>query len=145
MQVLQSMEHLSTQTPEELGTYLLLHEPHLPSLHLSQLAGHSTHLELTNYSPVAHSVHEVISELRQSEQVAEQPRQPPAPLLMKPLRQTEQVVVLVQVMQFLLQDKHPADAESKNWPGGHSEQLVAEPLQATHAELHKIQVEEVDR
>ena len=90
-------------------------------------------------------VNEVISELRQSEQVAEQPRQPPAPLLMKPLRQTEQVVVLVQVMQFLLQDKHPADAESKNWPGGHSEQLVAEPLQATHAELHKIQVEEVDR
>ena len=145
MQVLQSMEHLSTQTPEELGTYLLLHEPHLPSLHLSQLAGHSTHLELTNYSPVAHSVHEVISELRQSEQVAEHPRQPPALVIMKPLRQTEQVVALVQVMQFLLQGKHPVDPESKNWPGGHSEQLFAEPLQVTQAELHKIQVKEADR
>ena len=112
MQVLQYMEHLSTQTPEELGTYLLLHEAHLPSLHLSQLAGHSTHLEFTNYSPEAHSVHEVISEFRQSEQEAEQPRQPPEPLVVKPLWQTEQVVELVQVMQFLLQDKQPFDVES---------------------------------
>jgi hypothetical protein len=103
---LQFIEHLKTQTPEELGVYPLRQDPHLPLLHLSQFEGQGTHLLFINYNPEAHAVHDVISLLKQSEHDAEQPRHPPLPFDTNPFRHVSQFVALVQAMQFFIQFKH---------------------------------------
>ena len=81
----------------------MLHYPQTPLLHLSQFFGQDTHAELSNSRPTAHSVQDVISVLRQSEQDAEQPRHLLSAVKAKPLRHVMQAVALEHFIQFLIQ------------------------------------------
>lgn len=127
-----------TQAPLELGVYPGMQaEQEELLLHVRHLAPQGMHLDLERYSPFAQEVHWVILAGLQLEQEEEHPRQIPFAAT-KPFRQSVQVVVFEQVMQFLGQ--LPQVPPMRLAPGGQVRQLVAEVSQVRQLRLQGSQV-----
>lgn len=77
-----------------------------------------------------------MSLLKQSEQVAEQPRHLLSVVKIKPLRHEVQTFALIHTLQFLIQFVQVWFPLSKYLPGGHYKQLVALLTHLIHCALH---------
>jgi hypothetical protein len=109
----------------------------IPRLQERHFFGHETHSPLSSSSPLEQDVHVRISSGAQVEQDTMQLRQTP-PVSANPTLQARQVVPLVQEIQLRWHDSQLSP--SKNWPGGHSRQLVADPEHETQAESQEEQI-----